>query len=119
MKKKLCIIDDEPLITKYLSVTLSKYYEVKTFSDPITFIEYLNSAKTDYVLCDYKMEGLNGVEVLSEIITNNLIENYQQNFCFMTAYESAELLSSLKNSGCRTIRKSEIANISAGDIFIQ
>ena len=68
---KILIIEDEKSIRNVLYNILSdedKSYEVFTAEDGQKGLEVVKSKTLDLVLCDIKMPGMDGVEVLEEIV---------------------------------------------------
>lgn len=78
--KKVCIIDDEPLLCDILKDYLSASFEVDVYSDPLAFFEVVESTNYDLYLCDVKMPYYDGVEIL------NLVSEKHKNkqFVFMS-----------------------------------
>jgi CheY-like chemotaxis protein len=68
-KIKILIVDDEPNILSTLADILQVLnYTVLTANDGVEAIETVKKEKIDVVLMDFKMAGMNGVEVSREII---------------------------------------------------
>ncbi len=68
---KILIIEDERSIRNVLQNILSdedKSYNVVTAENGMKGLEIVKSTSLDLVLCDIKMPGLDGVEVLEEIV---------------------------------------------------
>jgi len=68
---KILIIEDERSIRNVLQNILSdedKSYNVLTAENGIKGLEIVNNTTLDLVLCDIKMPGIDGVEVLEEIV---------------------------------------------------
>ncbi|MDP4093074.1 MAG: response regulator [Bacillota bacterium] len=76
-KKKILVIDDTELMTKYISDILTNAdYEIVTASNGIDGIEKVREEKPDLVLLDIVMPGMNGFEVckiLRDDESNNLM----------------------------------------------
>jgi two-component system, LytTR family, response regulator len=61
----LVYIDDEEILCSTFKLIFKNYpLDLVTFTNPLDGIEYLNSHKVNFVLCDYRMPMLNGVEVI-------------------------------------------------------
>ena len=75
-KKKLLRIlvvdDDELLLSTIEEILLSKGYIVKTAKDGITALEKLQFEPFDMVLTDLNMPGMNGLELLEKIYSENM-----------------------------------------------
>ncbi|RKY87309.1 hypothetical protein DRQ09_04690 [candidate division KSB1 bacterium] len=72
MKYRIMIVDDEKAIRSFLNVCLKDKYEVIQASNGIEALNLIKNYKIDLILLDYRMDGMNGLEVLKEI---NKIEN--------------------------------------------
>jgi CheY-like chemotaxis protein len=77
--EKILLVDDEPLILKALVRLLQRTpclcdgrlfkLELVTFSDPSKALEYVRNHQVSLVLSDYRMPGMDGVELLTAIKT--------------------------------------------------
>jgi DNA-binding NtrC family response regulator len=69
------IVDDDPGTTIFFHEALKSIpgIEISTFTDPITALEHFQVNDHAYVLVisDYKMPGLNGIELLKKIKDSN------------------------------------------------
>jgi DNA-binding NtrC family response regulator len=69
-KVSVMILDDEPIVGKRLSPTLTKHgFHVEVFDDPVKAIARLNEVQFDIVVTDVRMEGLDGIAVLEHIMS--------------------------------------------------
>lgn len=110
MKRTLAIIDDEPLIRKYLTALLSEKYEVYAFSSVKMAIDYFSKNENiDYVLCDYLMDEANGLDFLDFLLNTDYFLEHKKSFCFMTAFENNDVHYKLINTGCRVVGKSNLS----------
>ncbi|WP_305044645.1 sigma-54-dependent transcriptional regulator [Geoalkalibacter sp.] len=67
-KKKMLVIDDDPVIRRGLKQILEKAgYEVEIFASGHTAVEELRQAPCDLVITDLKMPGMSGLEVLRTV----------------------------------------------------
>lgn len=63
---RILILDDEPIVCKRLKPAFQKLgYEVETFTDSTSAIARLKEAIFDIIITDLKMEGADGMQVLS------------------------------------------------------
>ncbi len=63
---RLIIIDDEPIVGKRLKQVFSKMgFQVEIFTNPISALEFMENNPFDIVVTDFKMEELDGMEILS------------------------------------------------------
>lgn len=67
-KTKILILDDEPIVLKRLKPTLEKSgYEVEAFSRSLEASSRIMEKDFDIVITDLKMEGLDGMEFLTQV----------------------------------------------------
>lgn len=87
MSATILIIDDEPKMAGILKRVLSKQgYEVVATSEPEQGLTILQSQPVQIILCDLKMPGMDGIEVLERA---KQIQP-QAEFIMMTAYATAQ-----------------------------
>ncbi|MBL8924502.1 MAG: response regulator [Myxococcaceae bacterium] len=70
MSGPIIVIDDEPMICRVSSLSLRGLgREVLTFTDPLKALAWLADAPEApcVVVCDYRMPGLTGLEVLERL----------------------------------------------------
>jgi len=61
-------VDDEPALCRIFKLRMKSLgIRVETFTDPLVAIEYVNTTPVACVLCDYRMPGLSGLDVLARI----------------------------------------------------
>ncbi len=75
---KVLIIDDSKVIIKINSKTVSDYIpesEILSFKSPLEAIENIqaDNLKFDLALIDYNMEGMNGIELATSLVTEGVI----------------------------------------------
>ena len=66
-RKRLLIVDDEPLIVEVLSEHFKAEYEVETALNGADALGAIVRARPDVVMLDINMPRMNGVEVLKDI----------------------------------------------------
>ncbi|HGJ67161.1 TPA: sigma-54-dependent Fis family transcriptional regulator [bacterium] len=71
MSKILLIEDDETMRDGMTQVLKRAKHDIKTASNGIDGVEIFKKEKFDLVITDYKMEGMNGIEVLEKIKSIN------------------------------------------------
>jgi len=65
---KIMVIDDEPSVLESFKMILTiKDYEVETFPDGPSAINAIEKGKYDMAFCDYKLPGMDGIEVLKNL----------------------------------------------------
>lgn len=63
---RILILDDEPIVCKRLKPAFQKLgYEVETFTESTAAIARLRETTFDIIITDLKMEGADGMQVLS------------------------------------------------------
>lgn len=106
---KIILIDDEPLILKYLTLLLSKRYKVIPFDSPIKAKQFLSrNSDIDYIISDYMMNELNGIELFDYIVEKNYFDMPEKYFLFMTAFDNNSIYNKLIKTGCRVVSKAEL-----------
>lgn len=64
----ILILDDEPIVSKRLKPSLEKKgYRVETYTDSASALERVQNQQFDIVITDLKMEGIDGMEFLTEV----------------------------------------------------
>lgn len=68
LQTTILILDDEPIVSKRLKPSLEKNgYEVETFTRSVDALTRIREKDFDIVITDLKMEGVNGMEFLTEV----------------------------------------------------
>ncbi|MBU4261294.1 MAG: response regulator [Proteobacteria bacterium] len=66
-KTSILILDDEPIVSKRLKPSLDKNgYEVEAFVRSVDALSRIRERDFDIIITDLKMEGVNGMEFLTE-----------------------------------------------------
>lgn len=67
-RRRLLILDDEPIVCKRLKPALQKLgYTVETFTDSASAMARLHEESFAVVITDLKMEGVDGMQVLARV----------------------------------------------------
>ncbi|MGC8736321.1 MAG: response regulator [Dissulfurimicrobium sp.] len=67
-KPRIMVIDDEKIVCDMSKLSLEQAgYEVETFLSAEPALERLKEKKFDVVVTDYKMKGMNGMDVLKTV----------------------------------------------------
>jgi CheY-like chemotaxis protein len=66
-KKRILIVDDEPLVRRSLSRVLANRFEVSEAFDGISGLEKWRQERPSLIFLDILMPGLTGLQVLEEI----------------------------------------------------
>jgi two-component system, NtrC family, response regulator AtoC len=65
---RLAIIDDELIARKTIQRGLAQdHYEIETFGDGESFLDRMQEVAFDLVVCDLRMPGISGLDVLREV----------------------------------------------------
>jgi CheY-like chemotaxis protein len=67
LRKRILVVDDEPMILKSIKSWLVTDFEVYMVSSGMAALDFLERHPVDLVLLDYEMPGLSGPDVLSRI----------------------------------------------------
>ncbi len=68
-KLRVMIVDDEPIVGKRLGPALEKNgFEVEAFLDPAQALARLKERDFDIVVTDFRMEELDGIQVLTHVM---------------------------------------------------
>ncbi len=75
MKPNLLIVDDEPVIRRFLENYLNKHFSVVTKNDGEDAMEWLNQANTvDAIIADLNMPRMNGLDFIRAVRNNQLVK---------------------------------------------
>jgi len=67
-KTSILILDDEPIVTKRLKPSLEKKgYEVEAFTESLGALKRIKEKNFNIVITDLKMEGVDGMQFLTEV----------------------------------------------------
>ncbi len=70
-KTSILILDDEPIVSKRLKPSLEKKgYEVETFTRSADALKRVKERRFNIVVTDLKMEGVDGMQFLTEVKEN-------------------------------------------------
>jgi len=68
---RVMIIDDEPIVGKRLSPTLTKHgFEVESYVDPNEALARLEDQEFDIIVTDLRMEDVDGIQVLEHVMSS-------------------------------------------------
>jgi DNA-binding NtrC family response regulator len=88
-KGRLLIVDDEPMILKWLKANLEELADdVITAENGLQAISVLQSEEVHCVICDINMPKLNGVEVIKRL----RVFNKDLPFIFYTGHGNSDLM---------------------------
>ena len=99
-KKRVLIVDDEPIMLRSVKMWLGEDFEVSLVNSGETALDFLNKHPVDLVLLDYRMPGLAGPDVLKAIREDKVNKNLP--IIFLTSKndkESIVKVMSLKPDG--------------------
>jgi len=90
----LCV-DDEKYIVDCIRDYISREYSCRSFHDPDEALAYLQEKHADILIVDYRMPGINGLDLLRQARELNA---YTLGF-LLTAYADKDLLKDVLNQG--------------------
>ena len=84
-KKKILIVDDEPVVSKLLKYAIEKtgIYEVITINESTKALELIRSTHPDLLILDVNMPQLSGTELTDLLKADNALKNIP--ILFLTA----------------------------------
>lgn len=87
MKRRILLVDDEKNILKVMSASLKKEgYEVETARSGEDAIEKVGNNRYNLVITDYKLPGINGIDLLKKL----KVKNAELLVIILTAYGTIE-----------------------------
>ncbi len=69
-RKRILVIDDEPMICELLEWILRANYDVQTADDSVNGLETARSSPPDLILCDLTMPKLSGPALISRLLAD-------------------------------------------------
>ncbi|HJW98761.1 MAG TPA: response regulator [Terriglobales bacterium] len=64
---RVLLVDDNPMIVALLRQAITPFASVETFSDAAEALLHVAESAPDLLICDYRMPGLNGKELIEKI----------------------------------------------------
>ncbi|MFP4013847.1 MAG: response regulator [Chitinispirillaceae bacterium] len=73
MNELIVVVDDQEFVVEFTRSLLEEagFTNVETFTDPQLALKRLSGGESAVVISDYKMPGMNGVELLERAMANN------------------------------------------------
>jgi DNA-binding NtrC family response regulator len=69
---QIMLVDDEPIVGKRLKPALAKHgFEVEVFEDATLALQRLREKEFDIVVTDVRMEDVDGIQVLEEVLSRH------------------------------------------------
>ncbi len=70
-KLNVMVLDDEPIVGKRIKSDLTKHgFEVEVYEDSTKALSRLNEKEFDIVVTDFRMEDVDGIQILEHIMAN-------------------------------------------------
>jgi CheY-like chemotaxis protein len=98
MSKTLLIVDDDECLckaTKSFLSYLTSSVKIRTTTSPLEALNLVISEQIDFILCDFLMPEMNGLELLQAI----RIIGYDRPFVFLTGYSVEDIEPRARESG--------------------
>ncbi|MBN1150059.1 response regulator transcription factor [candidate division WOR-3 bacterium] len=75
-QKLVAVVDDEPDIVELITYSLKKdNFSTESFTDGISFMNYLSKNRPDLVILDIMLPGLSGIEICKKVRSNPQTKN--------------------------------------------
>ena len=97
-KPVILAVDDAAFVCDTLRTWLQDTYDIHTFLDGKSALEFLGKNETDLILLDYDMPGMTGYEVLMKIRQNPTIKR-RIPIVFLTAVTNERMEEEMLNRG--------------------
>ena len=102
MTKRIFLLDDDPLILESFEMIFTDLgYEVTTCADPARAVVEASRPEFDLVLTDIRMPGLNGSEVVRQVLGRRA----DTPLWVLTAYPGDPLVQRALDEGARGVMK--------------
>jgi len=89
LRKRLLVIDDEPMICKLLETYLASDYDVVALTQPaVALMRLLGGERFDLIVCDMMMPGVTGMDLYERAVSN--LPELGKRFIFMTGGAASE-----------------------------
>ncbi|MCG8572357.1 MAG: response regulator [Spirochaetes bacterium] len=94
--KKILVIDDDPVMHNTLKKQLKdETFDVECIANPVKALKMINQQEFDLVICDVKMEPIDGLKLLKQIKQNRP----QMEVIMMTGYGDQDIKTQAKRLG--------------------
>ena len=90
VEPKILVVDDEPMMLKFVKRMLDPYCQLRTTTNGENAIKMIEMERPDVILLDYMMPGMDGVEVLKEIRQSKNESDYSPGIIFVTGVDNGE-----------------------------
>jgi YesN/AraC family two-component response regulator len=117
-KKEVMVIDDDPFILQSIKKQLKEQnLNLKLINNPEEGLVEIDKKHFDLVLCDIKMEPMNGIEVIKKLRINHP----DMPVIILSGYVDDQLIEKTKNIGCKKflikpVRKKELIDTISNEI---
>lgn len=102
-KKRILIVDDDPVIARLLSIVMTPYGDLEVTTRPTEALNHLRRRKFDALISDVCMPEMDGIELYREAI--KLDPEIGSHFLFFTATNHKEHLHFIAEHNIPTLKK--------------
>ena len=102
-KKRILIVDDDPVIARLLGIIMTPYGELEITTRPADALNYLRHCHFDVMISDVCMPEMNGIELYQQAI--QLDPEIGKHFLFFTATNHEEHLRFIAEHHIPTLKK--------------
>ena len=100
MNKIILVVDDEPAITRLLSLRLKhNNYDVLEASDGMECIKIASKELPDLILMDIQMPHCDGLSAFHQLAENKITKEIP--VLFMTAFPKSDIINKVKSMGAK------------------
>lgn len=108
-KKRILIVDDDPVIARLLGIVMTPYGELEVTTRPADALNHLRSRHFDVMISDVCMPEMDGIELYQQAI--QLDPEIGKHFLFFTATTHQEHLRFIAEHHIPTLRKPARLNV--------
>lgn len=108
-KKRILIVDDDPVIARLLGIIMTPYGDLEVTTHPLDALNHLRSSHFDVVISDVCMPEMDGIELYQQAV--HLAPEIRHHFLFFTATNHQEHLRFIAEHQIPTLKKPSPLNV--------